>query len=98
MSAPGRPIDLSSVSPEITATRVADASSIPLAAGQSPVRKARPGGQTLASAVEQIEREFIHDALMSASGNISEAARRLGVSRVTLIDKMKKYGLASAKR
>jgi DNA-binding NtrC family response regulator len=32
-------------------------------------------------------------ALDATGGNQSEAARRLGVSRVTLIDKMKKYGL-----
>jgi DNA-binding protein Fis len=29
----------------------------------------------------------------ATGGNQSEAARRLGVSRVTLIDKLKKYGL-----
>jgi two-component system response regulator HydG len=31
--------------------------------------------------------------LDATGGNQSEAARRLGVSRVTLIDKLKKYGL-----
>ena len=35
------------------------------------------------------------DVIAQSSGNQSEAARRLGVSRVTLIDKMKKYGLGS---
>ena len=32
--------------------------------------------------------------LPACGGNQSETARRLGTSRVTLIDKMKKYGLA----
>jgi len=31
-----------------------------------------------------------------ARGNRSEAARRLGMSRVTLHDKLKKYGLGPA--
>ncbi|MFN7917950.1 MAG: sigma 54-interacting transcriptional regulator [Vicinamibacterales bacterium] len=90
MSAPGRPIDLSSVSPEITATRVIDTPAVANAPAQ---RKARPGGQSLASAVEHVEREFIQDALMSSSGNISEAARVLGLTRRGLYLKMKRLGL-----
>jgi len=39
------------------------------------------------------EKPLIETALDATGGNQSEAARRLGVSRVTLIDKMKKYGL-----
>jgi two-component system response regulator HydG len=34
-------------------------------------------------------------ALTATGGNQSEAARRLGTSRVTLLDKIKKYGLAT---
>jgi two-component system response regulator HydG len=33
------------------------------------------------------------EALRAAHGNRSEAARRLGMSRVTLHDKLRKYGL-----
>jgi two-component system response regulator HydG len=44
--------------------------------------------------VEAYERGLIVDALRAARGNVSEAARRLGVSRVTLHDKLRKYGLA----
>jgi two-component system response regulator AtoC len=33
--------------------------------------------------------------LTATSGNQSEAARRLGVSRTALIDRLKKYGLTS---
>jgi DNA-binding NtrC family response regulator len=43
--------------------------------------------------VEAYERGLIVDALRAARGNRSEAARRLGVSRVTLHDKLRKYGL-----
>ena len=51
------------------------------------------GGPSLKEQVEAFERGLVARALDATSGNQSEAARRLGVSRVTLIDKMKKYGL-----
>ncbi len=50
-------------------------------------------GPSLKEQVEAFERGLVARALDSTTGNQSEAARRLGVSRVTLIDKMKKYGL-----
>ena len=50
-------------------------------------------GPSLKEQVEAFERGLVARALESTGGNQSEAARRLGVSRVTLIDKMKKYGL-----
>ncbi|HEU4728105.1 MAG TPA: sigma-54 dependent transcriptional regulator [Kofleriaceae bacterium] len=50
-------------------------------------------GPSLKEQVEAFERGLVARALDSTGGNQSEAARRLGVSRVTLIDKMKKYGL-----
>jgi transcriptional regulator with GAF, ATPase, and Fis domain len=52
-------------------------------------------GPSLREQVEAFERGIISRALEGCGGNQSEAARRLGVSRVTLIDKMKKYGLTS---
>jgi two-component system response regulator AtoC len=50
-------------------------------------------GPSLKEQVEAFERGLVGRALDATGGNQSEAARRLGVSRVTLIDKMKKYGL-----
>ncbi|HZP85443.1 MAG TPA: sigma-54 dependent transcriptional regulator [Burkholderiales bacterium] len=47
------------------------------------------GPQTL----EANERLLIQSALESANGNVSEAARRLGISRMTLRYRMGKYGL-----
>ena len=44
--------------------------------------------------VEAYERGVVAEALKAAKGNRSEAARLLGVSRVTLHDKLNKYGLA----
>ena len=57
-----------------------------------PVTDARHG-PSLKEQVEAFERGLVARALESTGGNQSEAARRLGVSRVTLIDKMKKYHL-----
>ncbi len=58
----------------------------------SPAPDAR-NGPSLKEQVEAFERGLVGRALESTGGNQSEAARRLGVSRVTLIDKMKKYNL-----
>ncbi len=49
---------------------------------------------TLKQRVEAYERGVIVEALKAAKGNRSEAARCLGISRVTLHDKLNKYGLA----
>jgi DNA-binding NtrC family response regulator len=52
-------------------------------------------GPSLKEQVEAFERSVIMRALDASDGNQSEAARRLGTSRVTLIDKLKKYGLST---
>lgn len=39
------------------------------------------------------ERELLVEAIEGAGGNHSEAARRLGVTRTTLLDKLRRYGL-----
>ncbi len=44
--------------------------------------------------VEAYERGLVAEALRAAGGNRTEAARALGISRVTLHDKLNKYGLA----
>ncbi len=59
---------------------------------------AEGGGPSLREQVEAFERNVIARALTAAAGNQSETARRLGVSRVTLIDKLKKYGLSGVGR
>lgn len=44
--------------------------------------------------VEAYERGLIVEALRASGGNHSEAARQLQLPRVTLHDKLRKYGLA----
>jgi two-component system, NtrC family, response regulator HydG len=58
-----------------------------------PTRGAEGAALSLKQRVEAYERGLIVEALRGARGNRSEAARRLGTSRVTLHDKLRKYGL-----
>ena len=48
----------------------------------------------LRARVEAYERGLVVEALRAARGNRSEAARKLGIGRVTLLDKLKKYRLS----
>ncbi|HEU4383841.1 MAG TPA: sigma-54 dependent transcriptional regulator [Anaeromyxobacteraceae bacterium] len=51
------------------------------------------GAARLWPRLEAYERGLLVEALRAAGGNRSEAARRLGISRVTLHDKLRKHGL-----
>jgi DNA-binding NtrC family response regulator len=51
----------------------------------------------LSSAVEDLERRMIAEALAEAKGNRAEAARRLGIHRQLLHAKAEKYGLGRRK-
>jgi two-component system response regulator HydG len=61
-------------------------------------QNAKPGDAPqsfgLRERVEAYERGLLVEALRGCRGNRSEAARRLGLSRATLHDKLKKYGIA----
>jgi DNA-binding NtrC family response regulator len=52
-----------------------------------------PLKQMTHSATERVERERIAVAMNKARGNRTLAARLLGISRATLYNKMKQYGL-----
>jgi DNA-binding NtrC family response regulator len=45
------------------------------------------------SRVDAFERAIITATMVAASGNRAEAARRLGMSRITLLDRMKRLGI-----
>jgi two-component system NtrC family response regulator len=47
----------------------------------------------LAEETVLVEKRRIEDAVQKASGNKSEAARLLGLSRTTMLSKMKRYGM-----
>jgi len=53
-------------------------------------------GLPLREQLDAFERDLIARTLAATGGNQSEAARRLGLSRSALIDRLKKYGLGAS--
>ena len=88
LSAPGGTIEPEHLSPEIGRGHVP-------ATGQLTARRLPPQGQNLAAAVEHVERQLIQTTLDQTSGNISEAARSLGLTRRGLYLKLRRLGLES---
>jgi DNA-binding NtrC family response regulator len=43
--------------------------------------------------LEEVEKRYIADVLARAGGNVTRAARTLGIDRVTLYNKIRKYHL-----
>lgn len=65
------------------------------ATGRQELRAAAPAkAQSLKKAVEELERSMIRQALEETRNNQQQAARRLGLSRQGLINKMKRYAIA----
>ena len=60
---------------------------------QPPAKPSRP--QSLKTAVEQMEKQMIVEALQSTRNNQQQAAKTLGLSRQGLINKMKRYSLSA---
>jgi len=54
-------------------------------------RQAASGVHDLKVAVEQLERQLIRDALAACGGNKAQAAKRLGLSRQGLLNKLQRY-------
>jgi DNA-binding NtrC family response regulator len=75
--------------------QVVDAQLLRFASGEPPEEAAAaptPAG-TLDAALLELETRLIREAMEAAGGNQSEAARRLGISRVGLIKKLTRLGL-----
>jgi sigma-54 dependent transcriptional regulator, flagellar regulatory protein len=53
------------------------------------------GGMDLRNHLETLERKLITRALEAAEGTVAQAARLLGLRRTTLVEKLRKYGLAA---
>lgn len=51
--------------------------------------------QTYSDALASFEKEFFENALEDAGGRVNFASRKLGISKTTLIAKLKKYGISS---
>jgi len=65
----------------------------PSAAGGTSLAGRAATARNLAAAVEEVEREVIGATLQRTSGNISETARVLGLTRRGLYLKMRRLGL-----
>jgi two-component system response regulator HydG len=70
-----------------------DESLLPESPAPATVEGNQDDNQDLRQRVEAYERGLIVECLKLCGQNRSESARRLGISRVTLHDKLKKYGL-----
>jgi hydrogenase-4 transcriptional activator len=87
MAPPGGTVGPEHLSPDLTAPTHAPTT------GVVPTKLALRGGQTLASVVDDIERDLIRDTLTKHRGNISETARFLGLTRRGLYLKLRRLGL-----
>jgi DNA-binding NtrC family response regulator len=86
MAPPGGTVESDHLSPDLT-----DAE--PKAASDHGTKMTLRGGQTLASVVDDLERNLIRDTLARQGGNISETARSLGLTRRGLYLKLRRLGL-----
>ena len=48
---------------------------------------------TEAQTLEEMERQLIGNAIEQCGGNLSQVAQQLGITRQTLYNKIKRYGL-----
>ena len=90
LSHPGRGIGPENLSPEITSVERESGLDAPRPA------TARLPVTSLADAVDGLEREIIEATLHQSSGNISEAARALGLTRRGLYLKLRRLGFETA--
>jgi hydrogenase-4 transcriptional activator len=91
MAPPGGTIEPEHLSADLTAPATA-----PTGSANGPSRVAIRGGQTLASVVDDIERDLIREMLSRHRGNISETARALGLTRRGLYLKLRRLGLENS--
>jgi DNA-binding NtrC family response regulator len=96
----GPEIRLSDLPPEVAGAPAAGtqpATLPPAAAGAAADEAGRPAPESLKEAVraetERVERELIQRALDATAGNVTQAARKLKISRKSLQTKMKELGL-----
>ena len=93
LSRAGQGIGPEHLSPEISSTAIQQH-----ATSQPPMPSIRMPVTSLAAAVDDLEREIIEATLHQSSGNISEAARTLGLTRRGLYLKLRRLGFETAVR
>ena len=60
---------------------------------QLQVQHRKPTALSAAATLEEMERTLIADTISSCGGNLTMVAQRLGITRQTLYNKIKRYGL-----
>jgi DNA-binding NtrC family response regulator len=89
LSLPGGTITAEQLSPELSSLLDPAA---PVASASAGPRRTT-GAVSLAAAVQEVERELIRNTLNRTHGNISEAARTLGLTRRGLYLKLRRLGM-----
>jgi transcriptional regulator with GAF, ATPase, and Fis domain len=82
--------DLDELPDELLSQRVRDATAALVPRASAPRYDA---AGSLKDAVEQLERDLIHQGLIRTQWNKSQLAKELGISRSNLITKVERYGL-----
>jgi two-component system response regulator AtoC len=67
----------------------------PAPAAEAPGAERSDGSQTLREQLDGLERTIISRTMTAVRGNQSEAARRLGISRNTLAERLRRYEIAA---
>ena len=83
----------STIGPEHLSADLTAAATTPQSGSASGSRVSLRGGQTLASVVDEIERDLIREMMSRHRGNISETARALGLTRRGLYLKLRRLGI-----
>ena len=82
--------DLDELPEDLLSQRVREAGGGP---SRAPARTSYEAAGSLKTAVEQLERDLIHQGLIRTHWNKSQLAKELGISRSNLIMKVERYGL-----
>jgi DNA-binding NtrC family response regulator len=93
-SYPGNVRELENVVTRLVALSHGDPLRLSALADSAP-SEPNPSAGPFREQVENLERRLLTQALAAAAGNQSEAARSLGLSRATFLDKLKRHGIAA---
>jgi transcriptional regulator with PAS, ATPase and Fis domain len=85
--------DLDELPSDLLSARVQEAALQPQPRGVAPRSSGYDSAGSLKNAVEQLERDLIHQGLIRTHWNKSQLAKELGISRSNLITKVERYGL-----
>ncbi len=91
--AEGDVIDLDQLPPKIAVPATPPASTVRLPLNARSPEESGKTGTVLSNTGDLSEKEALIEALKKTNGNQSQAARMLGINRVTVWNRMKKYGI-----